>query len=201
MEGLWGLPYDRPALRMREYLAVLVPLLEHQDVRFNGELMSTTYRLDATRSELPRPAVFIAALGPLMLAVGATCSSGVATWMVGPRTLETFTVPTANAAAVAAALPAPRIFASLPFLLTDDHDTARDLANTEFALYAKLPAYRTMFEREQATSPADVAVFGTEGELTAAVARLSAAGITDLQITPFGDADQRLRTVELLATL
>ncbi len=139
VEGLWGLPYDRPALRMREYLSVLVPLLAHQDVRFAGELMSTTYRLDATRSEFPRPAVFIAALGPRMLAVGATCSSGVATWMVGPRTLETSTVPTANDAAVAAALPAPRILASLPFLLTNVHDTARDLANTEFALYAKLP--------------------------------------------------------------
>ena len=52
VEGLWGLGHDRPALRMREYLSVLVRLLERQDVRFTGELMSTTYRLDASRSGL-----------------------------------------------------------------------------------------------------------------------------------------------------
>ena len=199
VEGLWGLPYERPARRMREYLQVLVPLLEHQDVRFTGELMSTTYRLDASRSGLPAPGVFVAALGPHMLRVGARHATGVATWMVGVRTLAELTVPTALAAAADAHRPPPRILASLPFLLTADRDAATEAADNEFALYAKLPAYRSMFERERATRPSDIAVIGTEAELVAAVARLADVGVTDLQITPFGDADERRRTVEVLA--
>lgn len=199
VEGLWGLPYERPARRMQEYLEVLVPLLEHQDVRFTGEFLATTYRLDASRSGLPAPAVFIAALGPRMLDVGARHAAGVATWMVGVRTLASFTVPTVVAAAAQAGRPAPRVLASLPFLLTHDRDAAADRADAEFAIYGKLPAYKAMFEREGAIHPSDVAVIGTEAQLAAAVDRLADAGVTDLQITPFGDEHERRRTVELLA--
>ena len=134
-----------------------------------------------------------------MLRVGARHAAGVATWMVGVRTLAELTVPTALAAAADAQRPPPRILASLPFLLTADRAAAVETADSEFALYAKLPAYRSMFERERATRPSDIAVIGTEGQLVAAVARLADLGVTDLQVTPFGDAEQRRRTVELLA--
>ncbi len=201
VEHLWGLPYDRPAQRMREYLGVLVPLLTDQRVEFAGELMSTRYQLDASRSGHAGPPVFVAALGPRMLSVGATCSAGVATWMVGTRAVATHTVPLANAAAAKAGRPAPRILVSLPYLLASDIEAAVERANTEFALYAKLPAYRAMFEIEGATRPAEIAVIGDEAHLAAAVARQRDAGVTDVQITPFGTVDECRRTIEFLATV
>ena len=89
---------------------------------------------------------------------------------------------------------------SLPYLLTSDMDAAAERANAEFALYAKLPAYRAMFDIEGASSPSDIAVFGDEATLTAAVDRQRDAGVTDLQITPFGTGDECRRTIEFLAT-
>jgi F420-dependent oxidoreductase-like protein len=201
VEHLWGLPYDRPAKRMGEYLSVLVPLLDTQRVEFAGEMMSTKYQLDVSRSGLAGPSVFLAALGPKMIAVGATCSAGVATWMVGMRAVAEHTVLLANAAAAEAGGPAPRVLVSLPYLLTSDTDAAADRANAEFALYAKLPAYRAMFEIEGASSPSDIAVFGDEATLAAAVHRQHDAGVTDLQITPFGTDEECRRTIEFLATV
>lgn len=201
VQGLWGLPYDRPARRMQEYLDILIPLLEHQNVKFAGELMTTTYRLDASRTGATHPNVFIAALGPKMLTVGATHAAGVATWMVGLRTVETVTVPTVNTAAAAAGRSAPRILVSLPYLLTTDRADGIERANQEFALYTKLPAYQAMFEHEGVTMPGDIAIIGTEHDLAAAVRRQADTGVTDLQITPFGTATEQQRTIEYLSTL
>jgi len=36
VEGMWGLSYDRPIRYMREYLSILVPLLEGEQVSFAG---------------------------------------------------------------------------------------------------------------------------------------------------------------------
>jgi 5,10-methylenetetrahydromethanopterin reductase len=205
VEKLWGLSYERPAAYMEEYLQALIPLLETQRVNMSGSMIRTKYRLEIAQSSPKAPSVFIAALGPHMLRVGARCATGVATWMVGPTALETLTIPTVNKAAAEANRNAPRILASLPFLLTASSDEAlqeaRDLANTEFALYAKLPAYQAMFAIENAQTPADIAVFGDEQALESKVKRLKSIGVTDLQITPFGDGEQRARTVEFLASL
>ena len=121
--------------------------------------------------------------------------------MVGPKTLASEIVPTVGAAAERAGRPPPRILASLPFLLTDEPDAGRAKADAELGLYGRLPAYRAVLDREGVASPAGIAVVGDEGELEAGVSRLRDAGVTDLQITPFGDADEQARTVRFLATL
>jgi len=201
VEGVLGLDYHQPVRHMEDYLRILVPLLEYGQVRYEGRALSTSVRLDVAESELPPPSVFIAALGPRMLELAGTLATGAATWMVGPKTLASTVVPTVNAAAERAGRPPPRILASLPFLLTDRVDAARDRADDELGLYGRLPAYRAVLDREGVVSPAGIAVVGDEAELEAGVQRLREAGVTDLQITAFGDADERARTVRYLATL
>lgn len=41
MEGMFGLPFARPAAYLREYLAVLVPMLQTGKARFDGEFVIT----------------------------------------------------------------------------------------------------------------------------------------------------------------
>ena len=36
VEGMWGLPFDKPVRRMREYLEALVPLLAGDDPQYVG---------------------------------------------------------------------------------------------------------------------------------------------------------------------
>lgn len=65
VEGMWGYSFDRPARHMREYLAVLQPLLRGEQVDFSGETLRGSGSL--TVPSLPTPPVLLAALAPAML--------------------------------------------------------------------------------------------------------------------------------------
>jgi len=121
--------------------------------------------------------------------------------MVGLRTLAEQTVPLVRAAAARAERPEPRILASLPIALTNDDETAAAWAADEFGMYGRLPAYKAVLEREGLDSAAGIAIYGDESALRKAVDSIRDTGVTDLQITPFGDDETRRRTVEYMATL
>ena len=82
----------RPVVRasrvrhMREYLAVLMPLLRDgkADVRRRDDLARTPR---STFADLPPVPVLVAALGPKMLELAGTVTDGTVTWMTGPATL------------------------------------------------------------------------------------------------------------------
>jgi F420-dependent oxidoreductase-like protein len=199
-EGMLGIDSRRPIAHMRDYLCILLPLLQEQRVDYAGSALRTRYRLEASHSTHAGPQVFIAALGPRMLELAGELAAGAATWLVGPRTLADLTVPLVRAAAARAGRPEPRVFASLPFVITADVDAARARAAEEFGAYGRLPVYQAMLEREGLSSAAELAIVGDEAHLGAVVGRLRDAGVTDLQVTPFGSDDERRRTIELMAS-
>lgn len=199
VEDFFGLDYTHPARYMSEYLQILGPLLRGEKAEVTGRMLRTTYRLEVPSPGAP--SVFLAAVGPRMLDVAGTWSDGAATWMVGPRTLAEQTVPLVRAAAERAGRAEPRILVSLPMLLTNDESSAATWAEDEFAMYGRLPAYKSVIEREGVESAAGIAVYGDEGVLTKAVERLRDAGVTDFQITTFGDEAARRRTIEFLISL
>jgi 5,10-methylenetetrahydromethanopterin reductase len=200
VERQFGLSYERPVGFMRDYLEILRPLLRDGAVDHVGPRLRTRLRLDVPRTAPSPPGVALAALGPQMLQLAGQIADGVMTWMAGPATIERHVVPGVMAAARAAGRPPPRVLASFPTLLTNDAAAGRAQANEEFAVYGRLPAYRAMLDREGASDPGDIALVGDEWALQAAVGRLRDAGITDLQLTPFGDDAAIDRTVEFLAT-
>src|SRR6476646_7899735 len=177
IENMFGLSFDKPVRHMREYLSVLMPLLRDGTASFKGEAITT----EASLGVEPRltPPVIVAALGEQMLKLAGTMTDGTCTWMTGPATLASHTVPTITAAAERAGRPAPRIVASLPVCITDDVDAARDRAAREFQVYGFLPSYRAMLDREGAAGPADVAMIGDEATVTKEVSRLADAGTTE----------------------
>jgi F420-dependent oxidoreductase-like protein len=198
VEDHLGLSYERPAAYMRDYLAILRPLLATHAADHAGERLRTRLWLDVAPSA-SAPPVMLAALGPQMLALAGRVADGVMTWMTGLATLEHHIVPSVVAAANDAGRPAPRVLISLPILLTDDRAAGVDRANDEFAVYGRLPAYQAVLSREGA-SPGEVALVGDERELTKAIGRLRDVGVTDFQATPFGDPDTAERTIEFLST-
>jgi alkanesulfonate monooxygenase SsuD/methylene tetrahydromethanopterin reductase-like flavin-dependent oxidoreductase (luciferase family) len=115
-------------------------------------------------------------------------------------------VPRITAAADAAERPAPRVVVGLPVAVCSDPDAGRERAQKLFAAYLNIPTYQRILARGgDDTSPADVAVIGTEAEVTQRLRSYAAAGATDLCATALGldddrDASQR-RTIELLASL
>jgi F420-dependent oxidoreductase-like protein len=196
IEGMFGLSFDKPVRHMREYLSVLMPLLHERTVAYHGETISTSASVGV--ADVPAPPVLIAALGPKMLHLAGKVADGTVTWMTGPATLASHTVPTITAAAEAAGRPAPEIFASLPICLTDDPDGARTRAATEFQVYGFLPSYRAMLDREGAENPGDVAIAGDEATVEKAMGQLRDAGVTEFVASIYGSRDERERTRSFL---
>jgi F420-dependent oxidoreductase-like protein len=91
VEGMFGLPRDRPALRMREYLSVLIPLLHGEDVSHHGATITAVGAVHVPGAQ--PPPVLVAALGTAMLRAAGELADGAVTWMAGPRTLGDHIVP------------------------------------------------------------------------------------------------------------
>jgi F420-dependent oxidoreductase-like protein len=199
VEAVYGLSFDQPLRSMREYLAVLMPLLRGERVAFQGE----TLRVNAGPLEVkvPAPQVIVAALGTAMLELAGEVADGTATWMTGPKTLAEHTVPTIRAAAERAGRPAPRVVAALPVCVTDDVEAARRKADEAFAIYGTLPSYRAMLDREGAAGPGDAAIVGDEDSVRTVLAELDAAGVNDFSAAPIGSREEIQRTVALFREL
>jgi F420-dependent oxidoreductase-like protein len=198
VEGMWGLPFDKPVRAMREYIEALGPLLAGEDPQYGGETVTARGAIDLRADP---PPVLVAALGPQMLAVAGRLAAGTVTWMTGPRTLADLTVPAIQAAAEKAGRPAPRVVTALPICVTDDEADARERAGAEFAVYGVLPSYRAMLDREGMEGPADLAFVGSADAVAARIAEVGDAGATTLVAAEFGNADEQAATRALLVSL
>jgi len=199
IEGMFGYSYARPARHMREYLAALAPLLRGENVSYHGETVKAVGTV--TVPGATPPPLLVAALGSVMLRLTGEVADGTVTWMTGPSTIADHIVPTITAAASAAGRPDPQIVAGLGVCVTDDADGARQRAARQFAVYGQLPSYRAMLDREGAAGPEDVVLIGDETSVRAQVGRLADAGATELVVVPFGTAEERGRTLQVLGDL
>jgi len=197
IESMFGLSFDKPAAHMREYLAVLLPLLHDGNVSFDGE----QYRVHAPlerAEDLAGPPVLLAAMAPVMLRICGEQTDGTILWMTGPKTVGEHVAPRLSKAATDAGRPAPRIVATLPVAVTNDPDGARALANDAFQIYGNLPSYRAMLDKEGAEGPGDVAIVGDEATVAAGIRAMADAGTTEFVGAVFGDDATMARTTDLL---
>jgi F420-dependent oxidoreductase-like protein len=199
VEQRWGMSFERPAAYMREYLAILLPLLRGEAVDYAGERLKAQQQQQLAFAETQTPSVMLAALGERMLRLAGELADGTALWLVGPRTVAEHITPTISGAAHKAGRPAPRIAVSLPICLTHDPAAARERAARGLANYNQLASYRAMLDREGVGGPADVMIAGSEDEIDRQLSRLEEAGATDFTAWPMGSSDERQRTVGFLS--
>jgi F420-dependent oxidoreductase-like protein len=195
-----GINFDKPIRHLREYLSILIPLLEDGEVDFTGEQLSC-------KAQVFRPAaancdVLVAALGPQALAVAGRLTSGTTLAWVGPKTIAEHIVPRISEAAAAAGRDAPRIVATLPVCVTADPSGVRAHLSKTLGSYGELPSYRAMFAREGAGGPEDVALIGAATQVEDQVQQLAAAGTTDFCPTIYAlTREDQLATRAVLAAL
>jgi F420-dependent oxidoreductase-like protein len=200
-EQMWGISYEKPVRRMREYLDGLLPLLAGQSAEAVGETVTTRGSLQIPGA--PTPDVYIAALGPQMLRLAGRRTAGTLTWMTGPKTLAEHVGPTLREAAAEAGRPetAVRVAASLPVSVTDDVAPARARAAEEFVIYGQLPSYRAMLDREGFAGPEDAAIIGVENTVSDRLDELANAGVDEFAAVTFDPSPEgRARTRALLRT-
>lgn len=197
VESVWGMSFSKPVRHLREYLSVLMPLLEAGAVAFQGEEYRVNAGVRCPGAE--RPSVVVAALGEQMLRVAGSLADGTSTWCTGPATLRDHIVPTLRQAAADAGRPDPRVVAALPVAVTADVDGTKRRTAQQLAMYNTLPSYRTMMDREGVDGPADLTIAGTAAEVRDRLAELSAIGVTDFNASIVAaDGDERAATMEVL---
>jgi 5,10-methylenetetrahydromethanopterin reductase len=199
IEDMFGYDFSRPILHMREYLAVLLPLLDGQQVSFSG--VTVRAGIGLTIPAPGRVPVVVAALGPQMLRLAGEQTDGTVLWMTGPATVRDHIVPLITQAAGEAGRPSPRVVSMLPICVTSDPGDARERAARVFAIYGELPSYRAMLDREGAAGPADVAIVGDEDAVAAQISTLAAAGVTDFVAAEYTGGADGARTRDFLRTL
>ncbi len=199
IEGMLGLSWARRASHMREYLAVLGPLLRGEPASFTGDEYRVHVSLDLPGA--PPVPILIAALGDRMLAIAGRETAGTILWMVGPRTIEKHIAPKLRAAAREAARPEPRIVAGMHVVLTSKVDAASERIGRMLAMYARMPSYRAMLDEEGAEGPDALALVGGEKVLDAGLARLRDLGVSDFEasIVPIEEGSEE-RTLQYLAS-
>lgn len=171
VEGSWGLPYDRPARRMRAYLEALGPALAGEDCACSNEYFNV--KLQPNRLA-PKTGILIAALGPVMLELAGELAGGTITWATGPKTLADHVLPNIRKQNAN-----PRIVAGFPILLTGNQEKAAETAARLFGMYSRAPSYKAMIEREGVASVDALALIGSEQDLTRRLTELESIGVTD----------------------
>ena len=199
IEDMFGYDFSKPILHMKEYLAILQPLLDGQPASFSGSTVRASIAL--TTPSPSRVPVVVAALGAQMLRLAGEQTDGTVLWMTGPATVRDHVVPAITAAAAGAGRPSPRVVCILPVCVTNDPDGARERAARVFAIYGELPSYRAMLDREGAAGPADVAIVGDEDIVAAQIGALAEAGVTDFVAGEYTGGPDGARTRAFLRSL
>lgn len=195
-----GIAFDKPIRHLREYLSVLVPLLNEGRVNFTGELISCAAQTFFTPAA-PCPVV-VAALGPQALKVAGQLADGTTLAWVGPKTIREHIKPRLFESAAAAGRPTPRIIATLPVCVTADEVGVRARISRNLAMYGELPSYKAMFEREGVAGPGELAIAGSASQVRDAIEAMREAGVTDFAASEFTTSAEELQqTRELLTSM
>ena len=209
IEGMLGLPYERPAQQMRSYLEVLNAALRGPgsvDVENDGYRVHSP--MDVTDYDLTP--VLVAALAPVMLRVAGEHASGTILWMADERAVGEHVAPRIAKAAAAAGRPAPRIVAGVPVALCpkDEVDAARTFANRVLGHAEFCPNYQRLLDCGEADDVGDILAAGDESAVVDRLRAFRDAGATDLAVRvlalgPDRDAriESRRRTLAFLASL
>jgi F420-dependent oxidoreductase-like protein len=209
VSGQLGLPYDRPARLMSDYLDVLAASFAGPgSVDVDNESYCVHSPVDVTDAfDVP---ILLSALGPAMLRLAGERAGGTILWMADERAIGDHVVPRITAAAAGAGRPAPRVVAGVPVALCSDNEVgdARAYASEALGHADFSPNYVRLLEHGDAEDVGDTMAAGDESAVLARLRRYRDAGVTDLaaRIVPLGKdvgerAESRRRTQEFLASL
>ncbi|GHH27527.1 TIGR03564 family F420-dependent LLM class oxidoreductase [Lentzea cavernae] len=188
VEQAFGLPWERPVARLREFLTALGPLLRGEPVQHEGELITARSMLPTHVPGATHTPVLVAAMAPKALRIAGELADGTVPYLAGPRALAEHVVPAITAAAAEAGRPAPRIVALVPAAVTTSEEARRTMAGG-LAFYTRFESYRRVLALNGTENPVDLALIGDEDTVAAGVREYVEAGATEVVLTAHHDLD------------
>lgn len=208
IDDMLGLPYEKPARLVEDYLEVLnAGLAGPGKVDVENDHFRVHSPIDVSDRETR---VMLAALGPVMLRIAGTHASGTILWLADERSIADHVVPRITKAADAAGRPAPRVIAGVPVAVCapSEVDDARARANQLLSHAEYSPNYERLLEKGDAKNVGDMLITGDEEAVLERMRRFKDAGTTDLavRVLPLGsNRDERIaskqRTIDFLGSL
>lgn len=188
IEGAYGIPMGRPLDHLREYLAVLRPLLWEGSVDFEGQYLRVKTQVVGTA----RVPIYTSALRPNAFRLAGEIADGAISWMCPAEYLLAQALPALEAGAERANRPRPRLVAHVPVVLTTDRATMLELARPVVGGYGRQPFYAQMFATAGYPllpdgTPSDdlldhLVVWGNEERVGERLAELLERGIDELLV-------------------
>ena len=209
VSDMLGLPYERPAHLVRNYVEVLQAAFAGPGrIDVDNDVFNVHNPIDVT--DLAPTPILVAALAPVMLRIAGEMAGGTILWMADERAIGAHVVPRITKAADEAGRPAPRVVAGVPVTLcrSDEVDEVRAWANISLAHAEHSPNYQRLLEQGDATDVGDICAAGDEEAVLARLRSFRDAGATDIgvRVVPFGtDRTARIasrdRTIAFLASV
>ena len=210
IEGMFGIPMNRPLEHLREYLSVLRGLLWEGTVDFEG----THFRVHAQLPggvEPPRIPLPISALRAGSFRLAGELADGAISWVGPVPYLINPARPALEAGAAAVGRPTPPLIGHVPVALSGDREAVRAAARQQLALYGRLPFYARMFAEAgfpvgpDGTMPDalldELVVSGSPEAVAARLGEIQAAGVDELVVTQVAVADAAAEEAGLVKLL
>lgn len=188
VEQAFGLAWERPVARLREFLTVLGPLLHGEPVAHEGELITARSLLPTNVPGAGPTPLLVAAMARRALRAAGELADGTVPYLAGPKVLAEHIIPAITAAADAVGRPAPRVVALVPAAVTTDERAHRTMAEG-LAFYTQFESYRRVLELNGTEHPVDLALIGDEDTVADGLRRYAEAGATDIVLTAHHDLD------------
>lgn len=199
VEGFYGESYARPYSRTAEFVSAIDPLLRGEPTDVEGAELTSKGWLTVQSDPVP---LVLAAMGTRMLKLaGSTTAGTMLGFAVGPRTIANHIAPIIREAASASDRPEPRVIASVDVAITEDVQAVLAAGRETSAMYADLPAYRAMLDREGVETPTDLTVAGSEQQVLEGLQEYVDAGATELRLAATGPPEVEAFTRQALPQL
>jgi F420-dependent oxidoreductase-like protein len=211
IEGVFGIPMERPLEHLREYVTVLRAALQAGPFDFAGK----RFRVRGRVAEPPGVPVLVSALGPAAFRLAGEVSDGALPALCPLEYLRAEALPALRAGPAAAGRTPPPLLAHCLVVPSTDVRAVRAAARRHFGWAADEPFYQAMFARagfaearEGRLSDRIVDAFvvsGSENEVATRLRHYLESGMDGLIVTPIAVGDdhraERDAVLRLVATL
>jgi F420-dependent oxidoreductase-like protein len=215
VQGMYGVPFDRPLAHTREYLHVLRSLLTSGQVNLTGRhfavrggpLPGVTH----VPASVPLP---VAAVRPRMFRLAGELADGAIAAWCPPGYLRDIALPALREGAAEADRPAPPLIASLAVVYHTDRQVARRTVRQVLAVYQDVPAYQEMFAlaglrfaagEEISDDVLDaVTLYGDDAAIAGQIQAVHDAGVDDVALCVYPAEDpvaEQASVIRLLGQL
>lgn len=210
IEGVFGIPFERPLDHLREYCAIVKSGLQSGRIDFDGAY----FKVHGQIADPPGVPVLISALRPRSYRLAGEVADGAISWITPAPFLRDIARPALDAGSAGGGNDAKPILVGHVFaVVCEDQSAVVSAARERLSTYARLPFYQEMFAaagypdaRKQELSDAliqSIVVSGDETQVVEGLRAFLAASIDELivSILPIGIQGSKSRTLEVLAGL